>query len=87
MKEMNGNRNFSKELTEKLKKEGYDSSAVVDVNGDLIEMNIFEPEMVRASHAKFDPKNKGSASLLGGLGALGLGVGLSSNKKDDKPLN
>ena len=83
MKEMNGNRNFSKELTEKLKKEGYDSSAVVDVNGDLIEMNIFEPEMVRASHAKFDPKNKGSASLLGGLGALGVGIGSRSRSDEE----
>jgi len=83
MKEMNSNRNFSKELTKKLKKEGYDSSAVVDVNGDLIEMNIFEPEMVRASHAKFDPKNKGSASLLGGLGALGVGVGSRSRSDEE----
>jgi hypothetical protein len=83
MKEMNGNRNFSKELTKKLKKEGYDSSAVVDVNGDLIEMNIFEPEMVRASHAKFDPKNKGSASLLGGLGALGVGIGSRSRSDEE----
>jgi hypothetical protein len=60
----------------------------VGLTGDEADhLIMFNPEKLRSTSAKFDPKNKGSASLLGGLGALGLGVGLSSNKKDDKPLN
>lgn len=48
---------------------------------------VFDPSRIRSSiGAKFDPKNKGSASLLGGLGALGLGIGLSQKEKE-KDLN
>ena len=81
------NPKMSKELTEKLVGEGFDSAQVVDGKGELVEMVVFDPKNIRSKFAKFDPENKGSASLLGGLGAVGLGVGLSSNKKDDKPLN
>tara|TARA_R110000772_G_scaffold258908_1_gene376308 strand:+ start:1 stop:1464 length:1464 start_codon:yes stop_codon:yes gene_type:complete len=60
----------------------------MDTPDDTVHRIVFEPNRIRSRiGAKFDPKNKGSASLLGGLGAVGLGVGLSSNKKDDKPLN
>ncbi len=41
---------------------------------------IFKPENVRSKFAKFDPKNKQKAGLLGGLGALGLGTGISSQQ-------
>ncbi len=46
---------------------------------------MFNPEKLRSKNAKFDPKNKQKAGLLGGLGALGLGLGASSqqtNKED-----
>jgi hypothetical protein len=86
MSEINKNRNFSKELTAKLKAEGYDSSAVIDVNGQMIEMNIFDPKMVRASHAKFDPKNKEKAGLLGGLGAVAVS-GMLAKDDEQSELN
>ena len=36
----------------------------------------FEPKNIRSVNAAFDPKHSGSANLLKGLGALGIGTGL-----------
>ena len=44
-------------------------------------MVVFDPKNIRSKFAKFDPENKGKASLLGGLGALGVGIGLKSDEE------
>ena len=75
------NPKMSKELTEKLVGEGFDSAQVVDGKGELVEMVVFDPKNIRSKFAKFDPENKGKASLLGGLGALGVGIGLKSDEE------
>ena len=77
------NPKMSKELTEKLVGEGFDSAQVVDGKGELVEMVVFDPKNIRSKFAKFDPENKGKASLLGGLGALGVGIGSRSRSDEE----
>lgn len=75
-----------KERTRLLKEAGYDSVIIpgLDDEGNKIifEQVIFEPENIRSKFAKFDPKNKGSANLLGGLGALGVSSALINTPED-----
>ena len=84
-----------KDVISKLKDKGFISiglpdtwydSVISDWNGLPMPHDVkvmFNPKDIRSKFAKFDPKNKGSASLLGGLGALGLGATLSGDKKED----
>ena len=75
-----------KERTRLLKAAGYDSVIIPGLDNDdkqiIFEQVIFEPENIRSKFAKFDPKNIDKAGLLGGLGALTLGVGASQNSKE-----
>lgn len=82
------------EMSKLLKDKGYDTAVFKGItDGKTIKANkiaqdtvaVFKAENIRSKRAKFDPKNKGSASLLGGLGALGLGIGMSGN--DDKGID
>jgi hypothetical protein len=49
--------------TNKLKSQGYDGVRRFE-NGELQEVNVFDPSQVRSVHAVFDPDEQGSANLL-----------------------
>jgi hypothetical protein len=52
------------ELTETLKSGGYDSAMVVDSQGEVVEMVVFDPSQIRSVNASFDPEFKASPELL-----------------------
>ena len=80
------------EMSSLLKNKGYDSAVFKGISdGKTAKANkisqdtvaIFKPENIRSAHAKFDPENKGKASLLGGVGALSVGGMLSRDEEEN----
>jgi hypothetical protein len=56
---------------EKLKSQGYDGVRRFE-NGELQEVNVFDPSNIRSTNADFDPAKKSSANLMAGVGGAAL---------------
>jgi hypothetical protein len=50
-----------------LKEQGYDGIRQFDSDGNVIQMNIFDPKNIRSTNAKFDPTKADSADLLSSI--------------------
>jgi len=64
----------AKAFSDDLIAQGYDSAAVVDVNGAYTEFVAYDPTIVRSVNAKFDPKKAGSSNIMAGSAATAVGA-------------
>jgi hypothetical protein len=64
----------AKAFSDDLIAQGYDSAAVVDVNGAYTEFVAYDPTIVRSVNAKFDPKKSNSRNIMAGSAATAVGA-------------
>lgn len=64
----------AKAFSDDLIAQGYDSAAVVDVNGAYTEFVAYDPTIVRSVNAKFDPKKADSRNIMAGSAATAVGA-------------
>jgi hypothetical protein len=61
---------FDSSRIEKLKDAGYDAIRQFDDDGNIIQINVFDPANIRSVNAAFDPTKRGSANLGYAKGGL-----------------
>lgn len=60
---------FDETRIQSLKDQGYEGIRQFDTEGNIIQMNIFDPKNIRSTSAEFDPSKADSADLLSSVGA------------------
>lgn len=55
---------FDEARIQSLKDQGYDGIRQFDTEGNVIQMNIFDPKNIRSTNAEFNPANSDSSNLL-----------------------
>jgi hypothetical protein len=63
---------FDKARINNLKEEGYDGIRQFDSDGNVIQMNVFDPKNIRSTNAEFDPAKADSSNLLSGISRSSL---------------
>jgi hypothetical protein len=63
---------FDKARINNLKEEGYDGIRQFDSDGNVIQMNVFDPKNIRSTNADFDPTKADSSNLLSGISRSSL---------------
>lgn len=59
---------FDETRIQSLKDQGYEGIRQFDADGNVIQMNIFDPKNIRSTNAEFDPTKADSADLLSSVG-------------------
>ena len=59
---------FDETRIQSLKDQGYEGIRQFDTEGNVIQMNIFDPKNIRSTNAEFDPAKADSADLLSSVG-------------------
>ena len=59
---------FDEARIQSLKDQGYEGIRQFDADGNVIQMNIFDPKNIRSTNAEFDPTKADSADLLSSVG-------------------
>lgn len=59
---------FDETRIQSLKDQGYEGIRQFDTEGNVIQMNIFDPKNIRSINAEFDPTKADSADLLSSVG-------------------
>ncbi len=78
-------KDWSKNFSNALKKEGYDGARGMNTDGSIAEIAVFDPAHVRSTKAAFDPKNVGkSGILLSDTGTEGKIISQTGNFAKDK---
>jgi hypothetical protein len=60
---------FDEARIQSLKDQGYEGIRQFDADGNVIQMNVFDPKNIRSINAEFDPTKADSADLLSSVGA------------------
>jgi hypothetical protein len=60
---------FDEARIQSLKDQGYEGIRQFDADGNVIQMNVFDPKNIRSTNAEFDPTKADSADLLSSVGA------------------
>ena len=60
---------FDEARIQNLKDQGYEGIRQFDAEGNVIQMNVFDPKNIRSTNAEFDPAKADSADLLSSVGA------------------
>ena len=55
---------FDEARIQSLKDQGYEGIRQFDAEGNVIQMNVFDPKNIRSINAEFDPTKADSADLL-----------------------
>lgn len=58
---------FDEARIQSLKDQGYEGIRQFDADGNVIQMNIFDPKNIRSTNAEFDPAKADSADLLSSI--------------------
>jgi hypothetical protein len=61
---------FDESRITRLKSAGYDAIRQFDDNGNLIQINVFDPSNIRSVYAAFDPAKRDSSNITFAKGGL-----------------
>ena len=58
-----------------LKEQGYDGIRQFDADGNVVQINVFDPKNIRSINADFNPMRMNEADLQAGIASLGTREG------------
>ena len=77
----------AEQVTQEALRQGYDGAIYSRGKGMYREYVAYNPEQIRSKFAAFDPSKKGSANLLAGLAALGVGTAAVKSQQEKERRN